>query len=252
MAEQSHAWSDIADRYEQEFVDPYRRTRNNPLLQALGQIPEAKGKTAADLGCGIGPLLPILAERFAHVVAVDFAPAMLQRASQRCAGLANIEFLQHDLTELHDLTGRVDVACAVNSLVMPRVEIIERVLAGIHALLRPGGVFLGIVPAMDSLHYYTMLLVDRARSTGMPEPMARQNAAQYAEHALYDFAFGDFHFAGLEQHFWQPFEIAYRLRRAGFRKVRKTRIKLDWNQFACAKDLSKYPALWDWFFRAEV
>lgn len=252
MADQSNAWSDIADRYEQEFVDPYRRTRRNPLLQALDAIPDTQQKTAIDLGCGIGPLLPILAERFARVIAVDFAPGMLDRSRQRCEGLGNIEFLQRDLSQLHDLIGKVDVACAVNSLVMPQVEIIERVLTMVHTILKPQGVFLGIVPAMDALHYHTMLLVDRARRTGMPEPMARQNAAEYAEHPLYDFAFGDFRYSGLEQHFWQPFEIPYRLRRAGFRKVRKSRLKLDWNQFACAKDLRQYPAPWDWFFHAEV
>jgi SAM-dependent methyltransferase len=135
---------------------------------------------------------------------------------------------------------------------MPQVEVIERVLAQIHALLRPGGVLLGIVPAMDAVHYQTTLLVDRARQTGMPESMARQNAAQHAEHELYDFAFSEFRYCGLEQHFWQPFEIPYRLGRAGFRKVRKSRLKLDWTQFACAGDLKQYPPPWDWFFRAEV
>src|SRR5206468_1316779 len=82
-----------------------------------------------------------------------------------------------------------DVACAVNSLVMPRVEIIEQVLAQIRAALRPGGVLLSIVPAMDAIHYQTMLLVDRARLTGMPDDAARRNASQHAEHRLYDFAF---------------------------------------------------------------
>jgi len=108
------------------------------------------------------------------------------------------------------------------------------------------------VPAMDAIQYQTMLLLDRARQTGMPEEMARRNAAQHAEHHLYDFAFADFRYVGLEQHFWQPFEIPYRLRRAGFRRVRKARVKLDWDQFACASDLRKYPPPWDWFFRAEV
>jgi hypothetical protein len=89
-------------------------------------------------------------------------------------------------------------------------------------------VLLSIVPAMDAIHYQTMLLVDRARLTGM------------------------FRYAGLEQHFWQPFEIAYRLRRAGFRKVKKGRVRLDWDQFACASDMRQHPPPWDWFFRAEV
>jgi hypothetical protein len=78
------------------------------------------------------------------------------------------------------------------------------------------------------------------------------NAASHGEHALYDFTFGDFRYGGLEQHFWQPFEIRYRLERAGFYKVRRARVRLAWNQFACASDLRKYPPPWDWFFIAEV
>jgi SAM-dependent methyltransferase len=251
MTDQARYWSEVAGRYEQEFVDPYHR-RRNPLLDALAAVPDARTKTAADLGCGIGPLLPILAERFRRVIAVDFAPGMLARARERCAGLGNIEFHERALTDLSAWAAQVDVACAVNSLVMPQVGEIERVLAEIRTILRPGGVLMGIVPAMDSVHYQTMLLVDRARQTGMPEATARQNAASHGEHALYDFVFGDFRYAGLEQHFWQPFEIHYRLKRAGFRNVRRRRLWLARGQFACAADLRQYPPPWDWFFRAEV
>jgi SAM-dependent methyltransferase len=252
MSDQSRAWGDVADRYEKEFVDPYRRSRRNPLPQALAAIPDALTKTAADLGCGIGPLLPTLARQFRRVIAVDFAQAMLDRARQSCAGLDNIEFHHRSLTDLTPWHGQVDVACAVNSLVMPCLDDLERVLEQVRAILRPGGLFLGIVPAMDAIHYQTMLLVDRARRTGMPESSARQNAAQHAEHALYDFTFGEFHYAGLVQHFWQPFEIPYRLKRAGFANIHRAQVRLAWGQFARGAELSKYPPPWDWFFRAEV
>jgi SAM-dependent methyltransferase len=248
MPDQSHFWSQAAARYEQEFVDPYCQADSNPLLDALAAIPDAGTRVAADLGCGIGPLLPLLARRFHRVFAVDFAPAMLDRARQRCAGLANVEFLQTSLLDLAALAGRIDVAVAVNSLIQPEVTTIERVLSAIRATLRPGGLFLGIVPAMDAVHYHTMLLVDRARQTGMPEDKARENAARHAEHQLYDFAFGGFSYLGLQQHFWQPFEIAYRLRRAGFSDIRKAKVLLSWDQFACAADLHTYPLPWDWFF----
>ena len=252
MTDQSHAWSAVAARYEREFVDPYRRARGHPLLAALAGIPDGQDKTAADLGCGIGPLLPLLARRFARVIAVDFAPAMLDRARQRCAGQGNVEFHEAGLTDLTAWRGQVDVACAVNSLVMPRLDDLERALEQARSVLRPGGVILGIVPAMDAVHYHTLLLVDRARQTGMPEEMARQNAAAHGEHDLYDFTFGDFRYSGLHQHFWQPFEVPYRLRRAGFVNIRRARLRLAWGQFACGAELRKYPPPWDWFFRAEV
>lgn len=251
MSEQADAWSRAADVYEKEFVDPYRDTQGNRLLEALDGIP-AEGLTVADLGCGIGPLLPRLASRFARVIAVDFAAGMLDRARERCAGLTDVSFDRRELTDLAPYHGTLDVAVAVNSLVMPDVERLERALREIRRCLRPGGHFLGVVPAIDAVHYHTMLLVDRARRTGMPEAQARANAAAYAEHPLYDFAFGGFQYLGLRQHFWQPVEVRYRLRRAGFRQVVRRKQRLSWLQCARGRDLRRYPPTWDWFFHARA
>jgi SAM-dependent methyltransferase len=251
MDEQADAWSRAAASYEEDFVDPYRADVRSPLRAALDRLAGAD-KSAADLGCGIGPLLPVLAERFGHVHAVDFAPGMLERARASCGELSNVEFLHRPLTDLAPLAGRIDVAVAVNSLVMPDPSTLEASLRQIHTSLRPGGTFLGIVPAMDAVHYYTMLLVDRARDAGKPLAVARKNAAHFCEHDQYDFAFGQFNYDRLEQHFWQPFEVRHRLGRAGFRLVRLGRVLLSWEQMACGEDLKRYPPPWDWYFEAVV
>ncbi len=251
MDDQADFWSRIAADYEQEFVDPDLPGACNPVRLALDRVTEPATKTVADLGCGIGPLLPFLAERFQRVVAVDFADAMLQRARERCRGLKNVEFLHQPLTDLMPLTGNLDVAVAVNSIVMPEIAQVEAALAAVHAALKPRGQFFGIVPSIDSVHYMTLLLVDRARQAGMPEAKARQIAAEHAEHQLYDFVFGDFQMRGIRQHFWQPFEVRLRLRRAGFRRIRIAKVRLAWQQFACARDLAGQPAPWDWFFDAQ-
>ena len=250
MPDQAEHWSRAADVYEKEFIDPYLPGVRNPLRDAIAALPDTSSQTVADLGCGIGPLLPFLAERFRRVVAVDFAEGMLQRARERCAGLGNVEFLRRSVTDLFPLHGEVDVAVSVNSLVLPDVGELEQALAAIHDTLTPGGRFLGIVPAMDGVHYFTMLLLDRARRAGMPESKARQNAAHHAEHKYYDFAFGEFHYQGLHQHFWQPFEVRYRLRRAGFRRIGLAKVHLTWEQFGCAADLKDEAPPWDWFFHA--
>ncbi len=251
MVDQAHFWSRVAKSYEEDFVDPYRPAVRSPLMDTLRAIRNSGQKVVADLGCGTGPLLPVLAERFRYVYAVDFAEGMLDRARARCRAFDNIEFLQLPLTNLSRLAGQIDVAVAVNSLVMPDIQDQEASLAQIRASLRPKGAFLGIVPAIDAVHYYTMLLVDRALAGGKPLSVARKSAAHFNEHALYDFGFGQFRFQGIEQHFWQPFEVRYRLRRANFRRIRLARVLLDWEQFACAEDLQKNPPPWDWFFQAE-
>ncbi len=251
MPKQDHFWSKAAQSYETDFIDPYRADVSNPLPEALQALAGPR-KSVADLGCGIGPLLPSLAELFGVVYAVDFAEGMLERARARCAGLKNVTFLQRSLTDLSSLAGKLDVAVAVNSLVLPEIPDLEKALNQIHATLRPGGHLLAILPAMDAVHYYTMLLLDRALAAGLPLAAARQNAAEHGEHALYDFAFGQFRYQGLEQHFWQPFEVRHRLRRAGFRKLRLARVLLSWEQFACGHDLQKQPPPWDWFVQAQA
>jgi SAM-dependent methyltransferase len=249
MSNQAHHWSATADRYEAEFIDPYRVIGPHPLLDALREL--GGERTVADLGCGVGPLLPFLSQHFRRVLAIDFAEGMLARALAQCKDLNNVEFQQRALTDLDGL-GAIDVAVAVNSLILPRLADLERALAGVRTILRPGGAFLGIVPAMDAVHYHTMLLVDRARAAGMPEEKARQNAAMHGEHELYDFAFSGFRYKGLEQHFWQEAEVPYRLQRAGFRMVRHARLVLSWEQHACGAELAQYPPPWDWFFHAEA
>ena len=60
-------------------------------------------------------------------------------------------------------------------------------------------------------------------------------------------------FTGLDAlRVWQPFEVGYRLRRAGFRRVRKAKARLSWAQFACGGELARFPPPWDWFFQAEA
>ena len=175
---------------------------------------------------------------------------MLAKAREKCAEFANVEFLERSLLDLGPLAGKLDVAVSVNSLVMPSVVDQEKSLREIRRALKPGGHLIGILPAMDGVHYQTMLLLDRALDRGMPLASARKNAAVNNDLELYDFAFGQFKFEGLEQHFWQPFEIDYRLGRCGFRLVRRRKVHLSWKQFQGSETLKKLPPPWDWFFMA--
>jgi SAM-dependent methyltransferase len=250
MSSQASNWSRVAENYEVDFIDPYSSGVRNPLPAVLERMANEGSSVTADLGCGTGPLLPYLARHFATVYAVDFAAEMLRRARERCRTLTNITYLEQPLTDLGNLTGQLDVAVAVNSLVMPDLLELETCLQQIHDSLRPGGRLLAVLPAIDAVHYCTMLLMDRALAAGKPLDAARRNAAFFGDHALYDFAFGQFFYKGLEQHFWQPFEIEYRLRRANFGAIEMAKLELPWDQFTCGDDLKDEAPPWDWFVQA--
>ncbi|MCS7168175.1 MAG: class I SAM-dependent methyltransferase [Gemmatales bacterium] len=246
----ARAWSQCADEYEEHFIDPYAPDVHNPLWRVLERIPSKMQKTVGDLGCGTGPLLPYLAAQFGQVIAVDFAEGMLQRARERCRDISNVQFHCLRLQDLGPLHGQLDVAVAINSLGLPNPADIDRALRQIYQCLRPGGWFMGIVPAMDAIHYLTMLLVDRALQRGLPLDAARKNAAHHASHDEYDFAFSQFSYRGTEQHFWFGFEVPYRLRRAGFVRIRWSKVYIPWPQVIKLKDLARFPPSWDWFFLA--
>lgn len=253
LQNQDRHWSRHAAQYDELFLDPYATGVENPLFAAIEAVPEARQKTAADLGCGTGPLLPYLAARFGRVIALDFAPGMIERARERLSAqaLGRVTFLERPMHDLDDLAGQVDVAVAVNSVVMPDLRLIDRTLRAIRAALAPGGVFLGIVPSIDAIAYHAMLLVDRALEHGLRPREAERFAAAQIERTYYDFAFGRFRFQGLHQKFWQPFEVEHRLARAGFTSVTLAKVLYPWDDsLASADELAEFPRSWDWFFEA--
>jgi SAM-dependent methyltransferase len=236
------------------FLDPFRPGVENPLLEAILAVPEPGRKAVADLGCGTGPLLTHLVGRFGRVVALDFAAGMIKASKKRLGEDAGrVEFLNRPMHQLDDLAGQLDVAVAVNSLVMPDVREIDRTLRAIHATLKPGGVFLGVVPSIDAIHYSTMLLMDRELDRGHDPEEAERLAAYHAEHAAFEFAFGRFSFEGLRQKFWQPFEVEYRLRKAGFASVELVKLLYPWDEdIAGGEAFADQPKSWDWTFTARL
>ena len=285
LQNQDRHWSRHAAKYDDLFVDPYDPAVESPLRNALEAISDASIKTVADLGCGTGPLLPYLAERFSRVIALDFAPGMLESARERLSALARsgegeppgeprhnparteprppeitqgclgseavsqVTFLKRPMHQLDDLAGQIDVAVAVNSLVMPDVRLIDKTLQSIRASLRPGGQFLGVVPSIDTIYYHLMLLMDQSIDQGLETKEAKRLASLHGERRYYDFAFGEFHFEGLRQKFWHPFELEYRLHKAGFTSTTLDKVLYPWDEsLAGSESMVGFPRSWDWFF----
>ena len=148
-------------------MDPFDRNVENPLRDAQKAVAEAATKTVADLGCGTGPLLPYLAQRFRRVFVLDFAPGMI--SAQR-SGL--------DQKPAHaDFPGAADARARRFYRATRRRRrgqfagharrwVIDRTLRSIRASLKPGGQFLGIVPSIDAIYYHLMLLIDQALTKG--------------------------------------------------------------------------------------
>ena len=96
-----------------------------------------------------------------------------------------------------------------------------------------------------------MLLMDRFLDAGHAPEAAERLASMRGEHKLYEFAFGRFSYRGLRQKFWQPFEVEYRLRKAGFSSVSMDRVLYPWDDDQInGPEFVNLPRSWDWTFAA--
>jgi 2-polyprenyl-3-methyl-5-hydroxy-6-metoxy-1,4-benzoquinol methylase len=131
MAEQSAAVYDAA------LVDV--------VLPLVDGLPErlSSGADVADLGCGSGHAINVMARAFpnSRFTGIDFSVEAIATGVAEAArlGLTNAAFESHNLTQL-DKTDAYDVITvfdAIHDQAQP-----ARVLENIHHALRPGGVFL--------------------------------------------------------------------------------------------------------------
>lgn len=105
------------------------------LPTLLGLLPD--DTTVADLGCGTGHLVELLAPHVSKVIGVDREPAMLGLAKQRGKALRNADWRQGGLEDLPLADGEVDVALCV--LVLHHVADVDAAIQEIHRALTPGG-----------------------------------------------------------------------------------------------------------------
>ena len=244
-------WDRVAGDYFTEVVSPLRSGVPRPLLRALDAVQAARRGTVGDLGCGIGTLLPTLAARFRRVLGLDFSPAMLARARAACPA-RHVTVHRADLADLRRFRGRLDVAVTVNAVLTPDGERLDRIFAGLASTLRPGGLLLGVFPAMEPVLYQGFLIHERERRQREPA-RARASTSRILERAKYDFVHATYTVGERVQKFFYAFELRHRLRRAGFRRVRLGRVTYAWGDAVGGyESFPGEPPMWDWLVRAEV
>ena len=97
---------------------------------------------AIEIGPGEGEFLPVLAQGFARVVALDNASSMLDKSRAFAASkqLGNIEFIHGDTRELSQHRLRAD--CIVVNMVLHHTPSPADIFHDLSAALRPGGALL--------------------------------------------------------------------------------------------------------------
>jgi tRNA (cmo5U34)-methyltransferase len=96
-----------------------------------------------DLGTGDGRLMALLLARCpeAEGIAVEFSPAMLERARERFRSDDRVQVVEHDLAEPLPALGPRDVICSSFAIHHLPDERKRRLYEECWAILEPGGVF---------------------------------------------------------------------------------------------------------------
>ncbi len=123
------------------LADPARDEKQKPgeLMRAMGLQP---GMTVADIGTGIGYMLPFLSRRVGaegKVIAEDIFDDFLASAKQRAENLklANVTFVKGTETDPKLPANSVDIVLALD--VYHHFDYPEKMLAAIHKALKPEG-----------------------------------------------------------------------------------------------------------------
>ncbi|MFH0929464.1 MAG: class I SAM-dependent methyltransferase [Candidatus Aenigmatarchaeota archaeon] len=244
-------WDRRAKNYHEEVVSPFQKGVSNPLFKKLKGIKNMRRKTVADIGCGRGEILDYLASDFKKVYGIDFSPKML-RIAERKNSRKNIEFVLGDMKNLEEFRESFDVVISANSVLFPDLRSIRKSLKSINSTIKKGGIFFGIFPSMGSILYQGILIMDEQFKSCSDEKRVLAKTNRILERRKYDFVKGIYDDDGCRQKFYYNFELRLRLKNAGFKNIKISKVLYPWK-----KGISDHvifagkPKMWDWFVSAK-
>jgi ubiquinone/menaquinone biosynthesis C-methylase UbiE len=138
MPEPARFWDKVADGYSKKPVkdtESYERTLDCTRKYL------SPNDTVLEVGCGTGTTALRLAPNVKQLVASDISSRMIEIAREKAAtqGVTNVRFDRATLSDLALEEASFDAAMAFNLLHL--LEDIPAAIQRIHALLKPGGVF---------------------------------------------------------------------------------------------------------------
>jgi len=159
-------WDRIATDYDGEIFSALANDRQDLIASKICQFSDSKA-FACDFGCGVGKFLPILAENFRHVFALDISKELLNQACDSCRQFDNITFCKKDLSKAALKLQAVDFALSVNVAIMPSQQTRTAIFRTISRHLCSNRHLLLVVPSLESALYADYRLIQWNLKAGL-------------------------------------------------------------------------------------
>jgi len=193
MAPSAKFWDRIAERYARRPVADEASYRTKLQVTRSYFRPDMK---VLEFGCGTGSTAIAHAPHVRHIQAIDVSSKMLAiaRAKAAAAGVTNVTFEQAAIDDFDAPEGTYDAVLGLSILHL--LEDKEAAIARVHAMLKPGGVFVTSTACLGDSMKYLKLVAPVGRALGLM-PLVRVFTAKDLEKSLTDAGFAI-------DHLWQP------------------------------------------------
>ena len=165
MNQSAKFWDKIAERYSKKPVaDEAAYQRKLKVTREYFQ-PEME---VLEFGCGTGSTAIAHAPYVKHIHAIDISSKMIEIAQRKAETekITNVTFKQSTIEELDVPNQTLDVVLALSILHL--VENKEEIIAKVHRMLKPGGVFVTSTACLgDTMIKHIKLIAPVAKFLGL-------------------------------------------------------------------------------------
>lgn len=240
-------WDKVADSFEQEIFNVPANDSKGIIRHWVEQlaVPDA---VATDLGCGVGRTLPMLADLYTRVLAVDVSSQCLEIAAKANVTRTNIEYLHADLSKDRNSYPAAEVVLCINTLLNAALEIREPLIDRTCRSVKKGGHLLLVVPSLNS----ALLTAYRHLQWNLRDGMDAREAQREAALNGNGLEHGIVHIDGVPTKHYLKEELEATFSERGFKVLDIDKIEYPWTtEFDAPPKWMKAPYPWDWFLAAQ-
>jgi ubiquinone/menaquinone biosynthesis C-methylase UbiE len=243
------SWDSLAPCFEQSVMQIAEHDLDSTLKNEIRRI--AKGRRlAADLGCGVGSMLPLLCRNFSTVYAVDFSSALLKEAKRRVTS-PNVCFIRHDLAGDKRLPVVADVTFCVNALITDRPSHRRKIARSVLNATKKNGFSLIVVPSLESVFHTYHTIVRCNVKDGYEHSRTLRSVNRLFENEVISPADGIVNIGSSPTKCFMREEIMAFLSDTGFEINKIQRVQYPWHEeMTNAPAWLEEPYPWDWLVLA--